>query len=115
MLRGGLSSILFADCSVRKSSLAPTTGLPQCLATAGGGPQLGQPNDPPIHGVVVRNHTSSGTGDDAIALFNVRGGSISDCHISDSFARAVLLYQSTAVLTDNDIQRCPVWHDNPDN
>ena len=53
VLRGGISDITFEDTAVRKSSLAPTYGLAPCLATPGGGPQLGQPDDPPIDRIVV--------------------------------------------------------------
>ena len=73
--------------------------------------QIGQPNDPPITGVIVRNHTSAGTGDDAVAFFNVVGGEVSGCHINDSFARGILLYKSTATLRDNVLVRDPVFHD----
>ena len=111
VIRGGISNIEFDSCAVKKSTLAPAHGLGLCMATAGGGPQLGQPHDPAITGVVVRNHTSEGTGDDAVALFNVHDGEVSDCHISDSFARGILLYKSTARLSGNVLHRNPVWHD----
>ena len=41
------------------------------IATSGGGPQIGQPFDPPIKNVVVENLIADGTGDDSIGLFNV--------------------------------------------
>jgi hypothetical protein len=113
VLRGGISDITFQDTAVRKSSLAPTYGLAPCLATPGGGPQLGQPDDPPIDRIVVRNHTSEGTGDDAIALFNVKTGELAGNHLNDSFARGIYLYKSTPTLgPGNVLERCSIFHDN---
>jgi hypothetical protein len=112
VLRGGISDITFEGTAVRKSSLAPSSGLPLCLATPGGGPQLGQPDDGPIHNIVVKNHSSASTGDDAIACFNVKSGEISGSNIADAFARGIYLYKSSPTLSENRLQRCPVWHDN---
>jgi hypothetical protein len=113
VLRGGISDITFEDTAVRKSSLAPSYGLAPCLATPGGGPQLGQPDDMPIDRIVVRNHTSEGTGDDAIALFNVKTGELAGNHLNDSFARGIYLYKSTPILgPGNVLERCSIFHDN---
>jgi len=81
-----------------------------CLSTSGGGPQLGQPHDQPIHNVTVENLRAENTGDDSIAFFNVAsGGVVRNCKISDSFARGILLYNSsTTLLEGNEVERCPV-------
>eukprot|EP00041_Stephanoeca_diplocostata_P018992 m.402602 g.402602 ORF g.402602 m.402602 type:complete len:428 (-) comp21182_c0_seq3:224-1507(-) len=117
VIRGGLSNISVTHCRVDKSPLAPQSTprkrvLGQCMSTSGGGPQLGQPNDPITYNVVVKNHTSAGTGDDSIALFHVGNASITDCHIEDSFARGILLYHSKDVqLARNTLVRCPLYND----
>lgn len=96
VIRGGLSNISVTNCRVDRSPLAPQSGptkrvLGQCMSTSGGGPQLGQPNDPIIYDIVVQNYTAAGTGDDAVALFHVGRAVVTDCHIEDSFARGILL------------------------
>ena len=54
----------------------------QCLATPGGGPQLGQPDDPNIVNVTVEGVTAVNTGDDSVALFNVKSGAVvRNCYI----------------------------------
>ena len=60
----------------------------------------------------VRNHTSEGTGDDAIALFNVKTGELTANHLNDSFARGIYLYRSTPTMAGNVLARCAVFHDN---
>jgi len=101
-----------------------------CLSTSGGGPQLGQPHDQPIHNVTVENLRAENTGDDSIAFFNVAsGGVVRNCKISDSFARGILLYNSPTTALEvmlhkekfpttkntsifhiqgNEVERCPV-------
>ncbi len=86
----------------------PVNGHLACLSSAAGGPQIGQPNDPPTTGDVVKNFTASGTGDDALAFFNA-SGEISGVHIQDSFARGILLYESPNVSLNNiRAERAPV-------
>jgi hypothetical protein len=46
-------------------------GQVPALSTPSGGPQIGQPWDGNVKDVLVENSTFDGTGDDAIALFNV--------------------------------------------
>jgi hypothetical protein len=86
----------------------PVDGQVPCLSTAAGGPQIGQPRDPPTTGDIVQNFTSAGTGDDALAFFNA-SGSVSHVTITDSFARGILLYHSPGVaLSDIHVERAPV-------
>ena len=42
------------------------------IATSGDGPNVGQPEDPPVTNVVIDHVVAEGTGDDSIALFNVK-------------------------------------------
>ena len=81
-----------------------------CLSTAGGGPQLGQPHElDGVHDMVVQNFTAHGTGDDPIAVFIAHSGSVTDVTVYDSFARGVLVYKSPSVLLTNiRTVRCPV-------
>lgn len=80
------------------------------LSTNGGGPQiLGYSFA--SQNVTVVNHTSVGTGDDSVALFNVASGLVSDCHIADSFARGILLCAvgPAVVVQNNSMTRCPIY------
>lgn len=106
VFRGGTSRVTISNCRVDRSD--PINGQTQCLSTPDGGPQLGQPDDPPTSGHRVENCVFVATGDDSVAFFKA-SGSVSNCRIRDSFARAILLYQSPNVrLTDNVVVRCPI-------
>jgi len=76
------------------------------LATPGGGPQVNNCTN-----LTIFNHTAVGTGDDSLGLFNIRSGSVTGCHIRDSFARGILLYQvaDDVQVKGNDAVRCPVY------
>jgi len=58
----------------------------QALSTPGGGPQVAFCNN-----LTVFNHSAAGTGDDALALFDVAAGTVRGCNIRDSFARGILM------------------------
>ena len=64
----------------------PWIAAEEALSTPGGGPQVNTCNH-----LTVFNHTSVGTGDDSLGLFNIAAGSVKQCHIRDSFARGILL------------------------
>eukprot|EP01063_Lacrimia_lanifica_P015173 TRINITY_DN21994_c0_g1_i1.p1 TRINITY_DN21994_c0_g1~~TRINITY_DN21994_c0_g1_i1.p1 ORF type:complete len:219 (+),score=16.21 TRINITY_DN21994_c0_g1_i1:715-1371(+) len=104
VIRGGISNIRFEDCVVAKRTPS------QCLATNGGGPQLGQPGDAPIYNVTVMRHTSRNTGDDSVAFFRVMSGAVRDSYIADSFARGILLDRCGAgvEVTGNTLVRNPL-------
>ena len=78
------------------------------MATPGGGPQINTCNN-----LTVFNHTAIGTGDDALGLFHIKAGSVTGCHIRDSFARGILLCSVSdtfaAAVRDNVVERCPIW------
>ena len=81
------------------------------MATPGGGPQIGNPQDQAIHNVLIDNLVVQSTGDDSLAFFNVDNGIIKNCRISDSFSRGILLYNSPqTILENNTIIRCPIAH-----
>ncbi len=106
VFRGGFSRVQFLNCVTDRSP--PINGQMPCLASPGGGPQIGQPNDPPTTGNVVNNCRFVGSGDDAVAFFNA-SGEISNCYIQDAFCRGILAANSPiAVLTNNTVIRCPV-------
>eukprot|EP01063_Lacrimia_lanifica_P006479 TRINITY_DN13970_c0_g1_i1.p1 TRINITY_DN13970_c0_g1~~TRINITY_DN13970_c0_g1_i1.p1 ORF type:complete len:273 (+),score=74.04 TRINITY_DN13970_c0_g1_i1:2-820(+) len=107
VIRGGISNIKFEDCVVAKRTLS------QCLATNGGGPQLGQPHDPVIYNVTVARHTSHNTGDDSVAFFRVGSGAVRDSYIADSFARGILLSHcgTDITLEGNILVRNPLLRD----
>merc|ERR1711962_193379 len=104
VIRCGASNLRFSNITIRRDHEG------DCLSPSGGGPQLGQPHDQPIHNVTVENLRAENTGDDSIAFFNVAsGGVVRNSNISDSFARGILLYNSpTTVLEGNEVERCPV-------
>ena len=111
VLRCGINNIRFSNCAVKREP--PVNGHQWCLATSGGGPQIGQPNDPKVRNVVAENHYSENTGDDGIAFFNVENSTISNCFIRDSFARGILLYKSKGItLVGNTLVRSNVLRQN---
>lgn len=106
VFRGGFNKVQFLNCVTDRSP--PINGQTPCLAAPGGGPQIGQPNDPPTTGNVVKNCRFIASGDDAVAFFNA-SGTISDCYIRDAFCRGILAANSpNAELTNNTVIRCPV-------
>lgn len=106
VFRGGFDKIQILDCVTDRS--APIEGQTPCLASPGGGPQIGQPWDPPIAGNLVKNCRFVASGDDAVAFFHATG-EISGCSIRDAFARGILLSNSPDVVThDNTLVRCPI-------
>jgi hypothetical protein len=106
VFRGGFDKIHFIRCVTDRS--APVNGQTPCLAAPGGGPQIGQPHDPPTTGNLIQDCRFIASGDDAVAFFNA-SGEITDCYISDAFCRGILLANSpSAVLTSNVVIRCPV-------
>lgn len=107
VLRAGISNIRFVNCTTERG---PSVGgrIP-CLASPDGGPQCGQPNDPVINNVLIENCDFFASGDDNVAFFNVNGGVIRNCNITDSFARGILLYQCENICLENNIvERCPI-------
>lgn len=106
VFRGGFQKVQFVDCLFDRAP--PINGQTPCLAAPGGGPQIGQPNDPPTNGHLIRNCRFIALGDDAIAFFNATG-EITDCYIRDSFVRGILVANGpNTVLERNQLIRCPV-------
>lgn len=106
VFRGGFNKVQFLNCVTDRSP--PINGQMPCLAAPGGGPQIGQPNDPSTSGNVVKNCRFIASGDDAVAFFNA-SGVISDCYIRDAFCRGILAANSPdAELVNNTVIRCPV-------
>ena len=110
VFRGGCDKIHLLNCITDRSP--PIHGQTPCLASPEGGPQIGQPNDPPITGNLVKNCRFIASGDDAVAFFNA-SGEISGCFSRDAFCRGILAANSPgAVLKDNSVVRCPVQQSN---
>ena len=109
VLRGGISNIRFSDCLIDRGP--KVGGRTPCLASPGGGPQCGQPNDPRIRNVIIENCVIISTGDDNCALFNVDGGTVRNCYFSDGFAEAPRITQCRSIcLENNTYVRCsPLW------
>jgi hypothetical protein len=106
VFRGGFENVQFVDCVIDRAPAI--NGQTPCLATPGGGPQTGQPNDPATSGHLVKNCRFIALGDDAVALFNATG-KISGCYIRDSFVRGILVANAPrTVLENNTVIRCPV-------
>ncbi len=102
----GVNNVQIRNAAILRDP--PVHGQLPCLASAAGGPQIGQPRDPPTTGDIVQNFTASGTGDDALAFFNA-SGAVTNATITDSFARGILLYHSPGVtLTAIHTDRAPV-------
>ena len=81
----------------------------EALSTPGGGPQINTCNR-----LTISNHTSAGTGDDSLGLFHIEAGSVTACHIRDSFARGILLcnvsdsFAQNVIDGGNIVERCPI-------
>lgn len=106
VFRGGIDKVRFTGCVTERG--APINGQTPCLASPAGGPQIGQPRDPPTSGNIVERCRFIASGDDAVAFFNATGV-IRNCYITDAFARGILLANSpNAVLYGNTVLRCPV-------
>ncbi|GAB6167135.1 hypothetical protein JCM19992_31350 [Thermostilla marina] len=106
VFRGGFEHVQIVECVIDRAP--PIEGQTPCLATPGGGPQIGQPNDPPTAGHLVANCRFIATGDDAVALFNATG-TIHGCFIRDSFVRGILVSNAPqTVLENNTVLRCPI-------
>ena len=104
VFREGTDRITFLGCVVER--MPAINGQVPCLSTPDGGPQIGQPNDPPITGNRVENCRFTGTGDDAIAFFNA-SGLVANNYVADSFARGILLHNSPNVTVKaNTLLRC---------
>ena len=101
-------NVLLRDTRVEHSG---AHGLPAfgALATPGGGPQIRGA----VHNVTIVNHTSAGTGDDSLGLFDILSGSVTGCDIRDSFARGILLANVSdafaANVKGNTVVRCPIF------
>lgn len=106
VFREGTERITFLGCVVDR--MPAINGQVPCLSTPDGGPQIGQPDDPPITGNRVENCRFTGTGDDPIAFFNA-SGVVANNYIADSFARGILLHNSPDVtVKNNTLLRCEV-------
>jgi hypothetical protein len=106
VFRGGFEKVQIVDCVIDRA--AAISGQTPCLATPGGGPQIGQPNDPATSGHLVKNCRFIAPGDDAVGFFNATG-KISGCYIRDSFVRGVIVANAPkTVLENNTVIRCPV-------
>jgi hypothetical protein len=96
LFRHGLDHIRISNVSIERVPLAD--GRIPFLSTAEGGPQIGQPGDGPLDDIVVENFRAEGTGDDSVALFDVRGGEraiLQNLAISDSFGRGIYMDRAT--------------------
>jgi len=98
VFRGGFNKIRISRCVVERAPALE--GQVPCLSTPGGGPQIGQPRDPPTAGNLVEDCSMTATGDDSIAFFNA-SGTIRNCHIADCFGRGILLYHSPVAHLEN--------------
>ncbi len=108
VFRGGFDRIRVSGCVVDR--LPPIDGQVPCLSTPGGGPQIGQPDDPPTTNNLVENCRMTGTGDDSVAFFN-GSGTVRNCVITDCFGRGIFLYNSPdVVLENNTLVRSVVLH-----
>jgi hypothetical protein len=107
VIRCGISNVSFIDCHFDRGP--KVGGRTPVMASPGGGPQIGQPNDDEIFNVLVENCTFISSGDDNVAFFNVTGGAIRNIVSKDAFARGILLYEAkTICLENNEVVRCPI-------
>lgn len=106
VFRGTFDKIQILNCITDRAPAI--NGQTPCLASPGGGPQIGQPWDKPITGNLVKNCRFIGSGDDAVAFFHAQG-SVIGCYIQDAFARGILLVNSPDAITENnELVRNPI-------
>eukprot|EP00937_MAST-01D_sp_MAST-1D-sp2_P000089 g89.t1 len=99
------SNVLFRDTRVDRMPPPAAGSEVPLLATNAGGPQI-LGNGCPVFNVTVVNHTSTATGDDSLALFNVRTGLVAGCRIGDAFGRGIVVCASGGVrLSGNELTR----------
>jgi len=86
-------------------------GQAPCMSTPEGGPQFGQPSDPPSSGHVVDNLTADSTGDDSVAFFRATG-TVTHSSLANSFSgRCVMEYESDVSVdsyTTDHLSNCSV-------
>lgn len=99
VFKGGCTNIRFSRCRIER--LSDIDGRIPCLATPGGGPQIGQPDAPRIGDVVIEDCHFNSCGDDNIALFNVDGAIIRNTYSYNSFAANIKLFRCTDVVIEN--------------
>jgi hypothetical protein len=93
LFRDHIDHLRFTNISIERGPAIG--GLVPFLSTSEGGPQIGQPNEGDVTDAVVENSQFFGTGDDAIAAFDATGLKVSNVRIEDSFARGILLDDTT--------------------
>nr|GGH92196.1 hypothetical protein GCM10011355_01120 [Aquisalinus luteolus] len=113
LFRGGVDNITFRNVSIERQ--ASVGGRIPFLSTAEGGPQMGQPDEGPLTNIVVEDMQAFGTGDDPLAAFDVTGLFVTSSTFSDSFARGILLddTSTTPCITDTLVERAPIAPENP--
>lgn len=103
------SNVLFRNTRVDRLPPPAVGSEVPLLASNAGGPQI-LGNSQPVFNLTVVNHTSTATGDDSLALFNVRTGLIAGCHIKDAFGRGIVMCSSSAVqVSGNELARNPLF------
>ncbi|MEX0980473.1 MAG: T9SS type A sorting domain-containing protein [Bacteroidales bacterium] len=99
VFKNGCTSIRFSRCRIER--IPALNGRVPCLATPGGGPQIGQPKDPRISDVVIEDCNFNSCGDDNLALFNVDGAIIRNTYSYNSFAANIKLYRCNDIVIEN--------------
>lgn len=104
VFRSGTTDVQIFDSQIIPDP--PILGEKVCMASSGGGPQIGQPHDGPTWGNIIDNLRALNTGDDSIAVFNGHdrngqvGISIRGTTIRNSFARSINLYHTPYEVPD---------------
>jgi len=116
VLRGGISNVRIANCVIEPAP--PINGQTPCLASSGGGPQIGHPTDARetgISNITVENNKFTGTGDDAVAVFMATSGRITGNTLSGSFGRAMYICghgpktKNPLTISNNKISFCTTY------
>jgi hypothetical protein len=92
LARGGTGNLTVKKCRIERPPAI--NGQTPCMSTPSGGWQMNQPLDSFSTGMVVENCYVESPGDDAVAFFNVDGGSVINTQISNSFARGIYIIDS---------------------
>ncbi len=96
-VRKDSQKIEMIDCVTDRTKV---NGQWPCLASPEGGPQFGHPGDGVVTGVLISGCHFTGSGDDAIGLFEVEGR-VENCVIQDAFARGIFVCECKKVAIVN--------------
>ncbi len=106
VFRGGPKHLRFTNVEIRRP--LPINGVQPILTSPAGGPQINQPSDTRGSDVVFDHFMAEGTGDDAVAFFNMGTSVVKNSTIKNSFARGININNSDVTTNDDVLINAPL-------